>query len=499
MRTIDAFYEDAHAKAGLAIANYWLIFFAMGIANSGDATELASMNFILSNEQFKAEILDGDVAGKGSFLAGAIFAGMLIGGLVTGSFGDHVGRRPVLLLGLSMNTLSGFGAALAPGFGTFCLCRLGSGLGIGAILASLVTLAAESSPPSTRGLYVTVVSSFWTVGSISVAVMALVMFSVNDVLWRFFVAFSALPCLIGGVLVYLFVPESARYLASQSRFEEAAKEANRIASAMGFNGPKLEVDEVRHHFIRKIMKTNEKKGPFLTEMKKNTISALKGIFALYSPTLRKMTIALQILWFAMSFGSGLCTWMNTIFQQIGMSNEYEESLYFAFANIPGIVVAGFLMDRMGRKLLLLSSMILSSMSLLLFARASKSHETIEITLSACAFHAFLVSSWCAINVLTSELFPTSLRSTGLGVCAATGRVGSLMVQYINGHLIEYPDILLTVSSGVLLFGSFSLMFIQEMSNQPLRDTVIQSDERNEETDLVFTNPLRTESPVLEMT
>lgn len=103
LRSIDVFYDEA-SNAHLSSQNsapylpctslhdyysmltsmipYWIIFIALGIANVGDATEISSLNFCLSNDFFSNEILEGDFAGRGATLAAAIFLGMLIGGIV---------------------------------------------------------------------------------------------------------------------------------------------------------------------------------------------------------------------------------------------------------------------------------------------------------------------------------------------------------------------------------------------------------------------------------
>lgn len=82
-RSIDQFYEEASANDLTPLAiEYWIIFLALGLANSGDAAEITTMNFVLSNEDFDAEILLGDFKTRGSVLAACIFAGMLFGGLL---------------------------------------------------------------------------------------------------------------------------------------------------------------------------------------------------------------------------------------------------------------------------------------------------------------------------------------------------------------------------------------------------------------------------------
>eukprot|EP00594_Rhizosolenia_setigera_P005586 CAMPEP_0178950880 /NCGR_PEP_ID=MMETSP0789-20121207/6899_1 /TAXON_ID=3005 /ORGANISM="Rhizosolenia setigera, Strain CCMP 1694" /LENGTH=455 /DNA_ID=CAMNT_0020631657 /DNA_START=469 /DNA_END=1836 /DNA_ORIENTATION=+ len=405
-----------------------------------------------------------------------------------GSIGDIFGRRPTLLLGLVLNSIAGFSAALTPNVVFLCFCRFISGLGIGSILSSLVPLAAETSPPSKRGFYITAVSSSWTVGSMFVAVLGLFMFgSGKDELeqnWRIFIALCALPCFIGGVMVYLYVPESPRYLALQHRYEDAANVANHVARSMGYTGVSLGSNEVEKQFNPSLAYTGGgssypssrskvKRCCSMEYIKHQTRIAMRNIFQLYSTNnnsgsefqLRDATLYLQCIWFALSFGSGLNTWMNTIFKEVlGVDDIYLHALFYSLANIPGVIAAGIFMDRIGRKPLLVSSMALSSLCLYLFAYLlspysirvlSKPAIDFGVIICACFFHAFLVVSWCAVNVITTEVFPTKVRTLGLGLCASFARFGAMLCQYVNGSYMQNDDpmYLLVITSSTLLFGA----------------------------------------------
>jgi len=477
--SIDDYFEESYEKSSSTWRlNYWILFVALGIANAGDSTEMTSMSFILADEGFTSEMLDGDVAGKGSILASTIFAGMLVGGLSTGAYGDGLGRRPMLLFGLLLNTISGFASALAPSFYVLCVCRVGAGVGIGAILSSLVTLATETSPRSRRGLFVTFVSSFWTVGTIFTAVMALLQLSIYKISWRFFLATCAVPCLLGLISVYFLVPESARYHAIHGEYEKAASAANKVSAAMGYKGSIL-AKEFEDFYSNK--KENMEKNDFKPSknFKRMSRDALQSIRLLYCPELRRRTLALQLTWCLLSAGTSLCTWMNTIFSSLHVSNVYVYALIFSVANIPGNIAAALLLDSFSRKTFISLSMICSSCSLLYFAYASNSFANQHMILfGSCVFHAFLVCNWCAINTFTSEQFPTKVRGTGMGVCAASGRIASMIMQYVYGGMVGHPTLMIIVSSGFFLLAAMSPVLIQrDMKGEALMDEV--GDTRNQ--------------------
>jgi len=477
-RSIDEFYDAAYEQGG-SRWHYWLLFLALGVANSGDATEIGCMNYILSHPLFIEEILQaggggaqggGDYSGRGAAIASSIFAGMLLGGIGTGAYGDRVGRRPTLLAGLFLNAISGVCSSLSPDAAAMCLFRFLAGLGIGAVLSSLITLATELSPPAHRGYMITLVGGFWTLGAIFVAVLAYVLFERNDYSWRIFALIAAAPTFVGGVMVWLIVPESPRYLALHGQYERAARTSNDVADAMGYRGAKLTVEEVREVF-EPLVRSKAHGAPLSAR------EALRKIGHLYrtkNDLVWRVTVPLQVVWFAMSFGSGLCTWITKIFELVGLKNVYLQSLYFALANLPGNVAAAFAVDKVGRKTLLFASMACAALSLGLAAEGASDTENVrqwQVVIAACSFHAFLVSGWCALSVMTSELFPTAIRGTAMGVCSGVGRIAGILVQYVNGALIHQPVALLLAAAGCMMTGAFAPIMLKtpDLANCPLSD------------------------------
>lgn len=81
-RRIDQFFEETSILDTKPIAfKYWIILLSLGMAHSGDSSEILSMNFVLADDGFAEEILKGDFKTRGALLAASIFAGMTIGGL----------------------------------------------------------------------------------------------------------------------------------------------------------------------------------------------------------------------------------------------------------------------------------------------------------------------------------------------------------------------------------------------------------------------------------
>ena len=169
-RTIDDFLENAYNDHNNNYSSswcdkiqvggrwkYWMMFLILGLANIGDATEYASIGFLLADEDFQHDILNDNTKSDG-FLASVALMGLIIGGLVTGVYEDLLGRKRTLLLGLGFNFIGGVLSIFAFDVKMIAMFRFISGLGIGAISSSLSALSSELAPSSKRGLFVGFVS-----------------------------------------------------------------------------------------------------------------------------------------------------------------------------------------------------------------------------------------------------------------------------------------------------------------------------------------------------
>mmetsp|Transcript_24896 Transcript_24896/g.50986 ORF Transcript_24896/g.50986 Transcript_24896/m.50986 type:complete len:319 (+) Transcript_24896:2-958(+) len=212
--------------------SYHIIILALGLANASDASEILCLSYLLSDANFQDTILsdDGDHHVKGGIIASSVFFGMLTGGLVVGALGDALGRRPSLMFGLLTNAIAGMVSAASTNAYNLAFIRLIAGVGIGASVPPLFTMVTELSPPSRRGLFVTIVASFWMVGSLFVALVAILSFQICGWSWRIFALLCTIPSLAGAVAVWMVVPSSPRFLAKEGAHDEAVGVCNKLPS-----------------------------------------------------------------------------------------------------------------------------------------------------------------------------------------------------------------------------------------------------------------------------
>mmetsp|Transcript_28210 Transcript_28210/g.42117 ORF Transcript_28210/g.42117 Transcript_28210/m.42117 type:complete len:592 (-) Transcript_28210:1318-3093(-) len=500
---------------------------ALCIANSSDATEILMLSYLLADSRFREDMFSEDSSSSmegAEYLASSIFVGMLIGGTVLGFLSDRIGRRPALLLGLLTNSVAGMCSSLpifAPSFVSLTMWRFVAGVGIGATVPPLFTLASEWSSKEVRGVFVTTVASFWMVGSIFVSSLAWCLFQLDPMhelpIWRVFAATCALPSLLGAWMVYNYVPESPRfYLAAEKRdYELAAKTCNQMALLLNVHldhekestllgaafdhravHPLTKDELFSHHQDNAANNFNSSENAHsptnrakLNQTINSSVDSLRKLYS--SQLLPRTTLPLQLLWFCLSFATyGITTWINTLFVEIQLENIYFNSFLFALSSLPGNIVSMVYSDRYGRKKMLIGSLIGAASGLVVFAttvyagsrqendgQSNTSMQTFVIVVCACAFQAFGTISWNTIDIITAEMFPTNVRSAGMGVCTATGRLGGILSQCVNAKLIVDDTgaaWILVVASISLLFGAgMPLVLDRDMTMEELRDDAIE--------------------------
>merc|ERR1712150_276289 len=271
-----------------------MIFASLGLANTGDSAEIGSMGFLLANQSFREEVIQG----MDGIVASCTYVGMFIGGLFSGPVCDRFGRQSVLVGGLAVNATAGVLMAFTSTPYEMILCRFIVGLGIGIIVICLLTLTSEHAPPRVRGAYLNFVSAFWTIGSVWVALLAYVMFGHGkETSWRLYCFVNAIPSATAFFLVICFVPESARYLGLHGKYKEAAKVVNDITKSMGYKDDEFSIEEVRAQFP-----PAKAYDQGLWAMVKQSCTAYVKVFA--NPSTRNQIMFIQGLWFFSSFGTG---------------------------------------------------------------------------------------------------------------------------------------------------------------------------------------------------
>ncbi|KAI0181524.1 general substrate transporter, partial [Hypoxylon sp. FL1284] len=384
----------------------------------------------------------------------ALFA--LVASPISSVFADRFGRKPVILLSDLFFVFGALVQALSTTVTWMVLGRSIVGAAVGA--ASFVTplYIAELAPPAYRGRLVTMNVLSITLGQVVAYVIGWLFAEYGDPStgWRWMVGLGALPAILQCVLL-LLMPETPRWLVKAGKSQEARRV---IEKTLGPNADthRLLVDRV----VKGIeMEIREEQGhaTLAGNGRKGDGSLLEGWHELVGvpKNRRALVIAclLQGLQQLCGFNS-LMYFSATIFTMLGFSIPTLTSLTVAATNFAFTVLALVLIDRIGRRRILLYSMPFMTLGLLLssfgFASIrlpyggtsigdhmpvatndatliSSQHAAVVILISIMIYVASYALGLGNVPWMQSELFPLNVRSLGSGFATATNWLANFII------------------------------------------------------------------------
>jgi len=338
-------------------------------------------------------------------LASAGLLGMLLGAGIGGRLADLWGRSRVVRASLLSFGLGSLLSALSPGYGWLLLFRFFTGLGLGAELPVASSLLAELVPSRHRGRFLVWLEAFWAVGWLVAALAGFLLVPAYG--WRIAFAAGALPAFY---VLYLrqALPESPRWLWNRGRHEAARAVVESLAAGT------TETEEAPE--------PAQATGP-------------RSYLELLRPPLLRRTAFIALAWFLLNAGYyGAFIWLPSLLHQQGYTlvRSLGYVLLMTLAQLPGYLSAAWLIDRIGRRAVLVAYLLLSGLFAWMLGHAQGAGS---ILLYGSLLSFFNLGAWGSIYAYTPELFPTSLRASGAGLAAAVGRVGGILAPYLTGALL----------------------------------------------------------------
>ncbi len=409
------------------------LFIIFGLVWAADAMQVLAIGFTAPSIAASFGITVPQALQTGTFF----FFGMLVGAFTFGRLADRIGRRPVLFIAIILDAICGVASAFAPDLHWLLVARFLTGLGVGGTLPVDYAMMAEFLPSDRRGRWLVLLEGFWAVGTVALALLALVAGSQGGEPWRTIFFVTGLPALVGVVLRF-YVPESPLYLNQQGKSEEARKVLQRVAAT---NGNVVEI------------------APLTPQAPQR-----KSIAALLSPELRRRTIFLMLAWMLISvsyYGVFVYLPVRLAGEGFGFMRGQLFLLVLAIAQLPGYALAAYGVEKWGRKPTLIGFLILSAIGTLGYGLG----QSVEIVISATLLLSFaLLGTWGAIYAFTPEIYPTTLRASGMGLSGSVARFGGLLAPSIVAPVMTSNfGLALGVISGLLLLAAVSVAFINAES------------------------------------
>lgn len=298
------------------------------------------------------------------FAVGCVVFGAMAGNIVAGPMADKFGRKKVLIVVAALFTISASWSAMATGYTEFIIARIIGGIGIGGAILIAPIYIAEIAPPKLRGSLVSFNQLNIVIG-ISVAYFSnYFLVNMEGESWRWMLGVEAIPALIYFLTLWT-VPRSPRWLILKlNKVELAQKTLQKIG---GDAYAEVTIAEIQRGIDKK-----EEKGK------------LSDIFKSKYATI--MIIALGIAFFQQITGiNAVFYYAPTIFEQAGGSTDssFLQAIVVGLTNLVFTLVAIWLIDRLGRKPLLLIGTTFMTIALLMAAMAfnNATYDFNETTLS----------------------------------------------------------------------------------------------------------------------
>lgn len=367
------------------------------------------------------------------FTVSSALWGTVISSMSAGIPGDKYGARDTLRIAAVMYVVSALGCALAWDLPSLVVFRFIGGLGIGASSVLGPVYIAEIAPANWRGRLVGLFQTNIVIG-ILLAYMSnyfIGTLGLDALEWRWKLGISALPAIL--FLIMLFgIPRSPRWLVARNQIDEARE----VLKQTGVQNYQEELNEIveniqqEHSQAREPLFCAKYKRPIFLAIAVGMFNQLSGINA--------------ILYY-----------LNDIFAQAGfnkMSGDLQ-AVIIGFTNLVFCLLAMSLIDRIGRRTLLLIGAIGTAVCMggvaLIFFLHTQEQLLVWLLIGFIGFFSF--SQGAVIWVYISEIFPTPVRAKGQSLGSFT--------HWIMNALISWLFPILAKSSGAYPFAFFSLMML----------------------------------------
>ena len=327
----------------------------------------------------------------------AILVGAMIGALSSGRIADRFGRRTAIIVAAAVFTLGAIFAAVAPSAPALVAARVVLGLGVGLASALVPVFIAEVAPPAARGRLVAINQLMITIGIVVAYAIGYAFTSSHD--WRAMFAIAVIPS-VGLGIGMLFMPESPRWLIAQGREDEARRVLARVRPAGDADAEIAEIRQVRPGGAVK-----------LRELARKWV--LPALIA---------GVGLQILGQATGVNT-VIYYAPTIFKHAGLGSSASilATVGVGVVNMVMTVVGMNLVDRVGRRRLLITGVAVQMLALVALAVTfgigglSASTGTIAFILVLIYIAAAAACLDVVIFIIPSEIYPLGVRGTAMSV------------------------------------------------------------------------------------
>ena len=347
-------------------------------------------------------------------------AGMMLGAMFLAALSDVIGRRTMIIITLTLVGVTVLLTASVNSLPALILLRFISGLGAGAMLASVATLASEYSPEKFRAMAVTAVTAGYPLGAMTTGLVASSV--VPEFGWQgMFVAGGSVTLLLA-LIAFFMIPESLHFLCKKQP-DDALQRVNRILQI-------FKIQSLQH------LPSIEDTGG-ATEADRQNI--YQKMLRLLTPEFRRSTLTLWATFFlCISTLYFLMSWTPKLIINLGYSADAGNLAFtlFNFGGVLGIFILGYLASKWSLSTLISIFAITSAVFMWAFAGAvSLDFNQTNLMLLIFIIGISMQGGYTGMYAVAAKIYPIEIRSTGVGWAIGLGRFGAVLGPGIAGYMI----------------------------------------------------------------
>lgn len=385
----------------------WLVAGMCGLIVFVDGFDAQAMGFVApalsAALQIERSVL-GTVISSG-------LVGMMVGALVSGPLADRIGRKPVLVMSVLIFGVGSLLTATAESVNGLMAFRVLTGIGMGGAMPNAIALTSEYMPRRRRAGAVTTMICGFSLGAAVGGLVAAALIPRYG--WQaVFVVGGVVPMVVAAAAFFV-LPDSIRFLLVKGGEE----------------------DRVRGYLARLAPGTAipAELSPGVDEHHADGAFVVKGLFT------EGRTVATLLIWtvYFMNLLNlfFLNSWLPTIISDAGIpvGTAIRLTSLFQFGGIAGALVLGRILDRHFSFSVLAACYLWAAVCIYLIGASGASVALLAIAI-ACA-GVGIIGGQNASHALSSEFYPTRMRSTGVGWALGIGRIGSIVGPVVGGLLL----------------------------------------------------------------
>ncbi|WP_035759417.1 sugar porter family MFS transporter [Granulicoccus phenolivorans] len=388
--------------------------------------------------------LTGNAAVLGFAVAAALL-GAAVGAFFGGRIADRTGRLPVMRVAALLFLISAIGAGLSYHVAVLVVFRVIGGIGVGVASVIAPAYIAEVAPARIRGRLgsmqqLAIVLGIFLSLLVDALLARLAGGSVQPLwwgleAWRWMFLVMAIPAIVYGISAFT-IPESPRFLVAQGRTDEARAILAGVDPSADVDGQLARIQE----------SVRSETKPSLRDLRGPVMGLLPVVWVGLAIAVLQQFVGINVIFY----------YSNVLWESVGFSesDSFTISVATSIVNVAVTVVAIALIDRVGRKPLLLVGSAGMAVTLgtlaVIFGTASKVLVNGELTpqltgaagpialVAANLFVVFFGVSWGPVMwVMLGEMFPNRIRGAALALAGAAQWIANWLVTVTFPPLKEF--------------------------------------------------------------